>query len=178
LRPGDQVCQEHIDVPESFFEVEFQVGTFRREGAPLALTVRERDDSGTVIGRGSLAGGYPDVTRQRVEVGEVGEGQQVAVCFESVGPPKLALYGNAAIASPTSTLRIEGKEAPTDVTVVFHQADERSLLGELPRMFERAALFKGGWVGPWAFWLLAAAVLVLVPLALAHALRGLPHIGS
>jgi hypothetical protein len=178
LMPGDRACQELIDVPEEFSEVELQLGTYRRAGAALELTVHERRGGGSVLGRGSLEGGYPDVSRQRISVGEVAADQQVAVCVEATAGPKVALYGNAGRAAPASTLRVNGKEVDADLTLVFHEADGRSLIAELPDMFDRAALFKGGWVGPWTFWLLTLAVLGLVPLALTRALRGLADGGS
>ena len=40
-----------------------------------------------------------------------------------------------------------------------------TLLSDIPTVFERAALFRPGWVGVWTFWLLAAALLGAFPLA-------------
>ncbi|MEA2332387.1 MAG: hypothetical protein QOH58_2525 [Thermoleophilaceae bacterium] len=172
LKPGERACQEGIDVPADFSSVELQVGTFRREGSPLEVTVHERTGSGRLLGRGVLAGGYPDVSRQRADVGRVEAGQRVAVCVEARGPRKVGLYGNVARAAPGSTLRAEGRPVDADLTLVFH-GDERSVLGELPDMLSRAALFKAGWAGAWTFWLLTLAVVALVPLALGLAVRSL-----
>jgi len=44
------------------------------------------------------------------------------------------------------------------------------MLTALPDVFERAALWHPGWVGPWTFWLLLALVLGGVPLLLWRAL--------
>jgi hypothetical protein len=38
-------------------------------------------------------------------------------------------------------------------------------------VFERAALFRPGWVGAWTFWLLLAALVIGVPTLLGRALR-------
>ena len=178
LERGDRACQERIDVPESFSEVELQIGTYRRPGIPLGVTVHRSDGGGRVLGRGKLAGGYPDVSRQRIPVGTVDGGRQVAVCIDSAGPGRVALYGNAGVAAPTSELVIDDTPVDADLTLVFHRSEERSLLTELPDSFERAAVFKAGWVGPWVFWLLLGCVLVAVPFALARAVQGIRSLGS
>ena len=45
-----------------------------------------------------------------------------------------------------------------------------TMLSLVPDAVDRSALFKPGWYGEWTTWLLAAAVLLLVPLALSRAL--------
>jgi hypothetical protein len=178
LRPGDRACQERIDVPEDFSSVELQIGTYKREGVPLEVSVSERTAAGPRLESGSLNGGYPDVSRQRVEVGEIDSGRQIAVCIENGGTRKVALYGNSGVAAPFSTLRVGRRTVNTDLTLVFHRSEERSLIAELPDMFSRASLFKAGWVGAWTFWLLGLAAVGLVPLVLALALRGLGRDGG
>jgi hypothetical protein len=178
LRPGQRACQERIDVPEEFNAVELQVGTYRRAGPRLDVSVHEGGAGGPVLGEGSLAPGYPDVSRPRIEVGSIPAGGRVAVCIENAGDRRVALYGNAGIAAPSSTLRVRGRTVDNDLTLVFHTDGKRSLLGELPDMFQRAALFKAGWVGAWTFWLLTLAVVGLVPLAVAFAVRSLGRDGG
>lgn len=178
LRPGQRACEERIEVPEQFSAIELQIGTYRRPGVPLELTVHDRTAAGRELGAGDLAGGYPDVSRQLVEVGSIGAGRQVAVCVRNAGSRRVALYGNAGIAAPFSTLRVEGRSVDNDLTLVFHRSGERSLLAALPGAFRHAALFKAGWVGAWTVWLVALAVVGLVPLALALALRSLRDDGG
>jgi hypothetical protein len=178
LRPGNRACQERIEVPEDFSSVELQIGTYRRAGVPLDVSVTERTATGPRLGSGSLGGGYPDVSRQRVGVGEIDSGGQIAVCVENAGTRKVALYGNAGIAAPFSPLRVRGRVVDNDLTLIFHRSQERSLIAELPDSFDRASLFKAGWVGAWTFWLLGLAVVGLVPLVLALALRGLGRDGG
>jgi hypothetical protein len=45
------------------------------------------------------------------------------------------------------------------------------MLELVPQAFERAALFRPAWVGPWTFWLLLGLVAAGVPLLLAAAYR-------
>jgi hypothetical protein len=173
LRPDARACQEGIDVASSFSAIEVQVGTYQRPGEPLTVTVHEQNGSGPLLARGSLPRGYPDISRPRIQLSPgVDSGRRVAVCVEARGERRTALYGNAGVAAPGSSLRVDDRAADTDLTLVFRNG-ERSLAAELPDMFARAALFKASWMGPWTFWLLALAVLVLVPGALVLALRQL-----
>jgi len=68
--------------------------------------------------------------------------------------------------------RLRERTDNVDVALELVRAPERSLLSEVPDMFERASLFRPGWMGAWTFWLLLAAVAIGVPSLLARALRG------
>lgn len=169
LAPGAQACQTPIAVPEEFARVRLQVGTYRRAGQPLEVTVRSAG-SKRVLGRGRLPGGYADVTEQTASVGEVRAGQRISVCVRNAGTRRIALYGNSDVAVQPSRATVQGREPGTDLTLVFLSEQPRSMLSRLPEVFEHASLFRPGWVGPWLFWLLTAATLVGVPLLLARAL--------
>src|ERR687894_319925 len=56
LPPGAAACQAPIAVPERFAAVRMQVGTHRRAGQPLEVTVRSAG-SERLLGRGRLPGG-------------------------------------------------------------------------------------------------------------------------
>src|SRR3954449_868183 len=65
LAPGEQACQQPIDVPSgaAFDRVALGVGTSGRPGSPLRLTVREAG-GGRVLSTGTLAGGRPGIPRR------------------------------------------------------------------------------------------------------------------
>jgi hypothetical protein len=173
LEPGQQACQRPIDVPGggSFDRVGLSVGTFQRAGSPLAITVA--DLGGRALARGTLAGGYPDIAGvpvHRVPLDRtVGEGR-VAVCVTNRGPRKVALYGNADAAARSSSAYKDGRPAKVDLSLEFERAS-RSWASELPRMLDRAALFRAPWLGPWVYWILAAALLVGAPWLVLRAVR-------
>jgi hypothetical protein len=172
LRPGQQACQGVIVVPEegTFDRVRFSVGTFFRPGPPLAVTVKE--DQGRVLGRGRLPGGYADIARtssQTVRVGEVGVGRRVTVCIANEGTRNVAVYGNAGIASRTTSATVAGKSVDADLNLAF-ETKPRSIASLWPAIADRAALFRAQLVGPWTYALLAALVLLAVPALLARAL--------
>jgi hypothetical protein len=170
LNAGQEVCQGPVDVPERFRRVQMRVGTFGKPGPPLAVTVRAFP-AGLPLARGTLRGGYPDSRAQTVTLQSVAAGGRVSVCVRNVGrKQQVALYGGAGAAARTSTASIDGRSLGTDLTLVFKRDEERSVLSLLPTMFERASLFHPGWAGPWLFWTMLAALLLLVPLLLWRAL--------
>jgi hypothetical protein len=173
LGHGQRACQRPIDVPAggAFDDVGVSVGTFQRAGSPLALTVQ--DQGGRVVGRGTLAGGYPDIASIPVHHvpldRTVGEGR-IAVCVRNEGARKVALYGNADAAARSSTAFKDGRPIKVDLSLEFGRSS-RSLASELPRMLDRAALFRAPWLGPWVYWILAVALLLGAPWLILRALR-------
>jgi hypothetical protein len=127
-------------------------------------------ESGRSLGRGRLPAGYPDVSQPVVVVGSVRGEQRAEVCLTNVGLHRLALYGNAAAAAPVSDARLGNRALETDLTLVFERGESRSMLSLLPDVFNRASLFRPGWVGTWTFWVLTALLLVGVPVLLALAM--------
>ena len=168
LPPDAEACQTPVAVSEPFSRVRFQVGTFGRAGEALAVTVKEH---GTALASGRLRSGYPDVARPIVELDrEVDEGRSVAVCLRNEGRRRVALYGGTAAAKTRSAATLDGSPLEVDLTVEFLRQRPRSALAALPDMFRRASVFSAGWVGPWTFWLLAAAVFAGVPVLLGWSL--------
>jgi hypothetical protein len=168
LHPSQRACQRPISVAAGFDAVQPQLGTFRRSGPALAVTVERT--SGQVLAQGRLAGGYADVARPSIPVGHVPGGGSVAVCIRNEGTRKVALYGSADAASPTSTALLDGKPTGFDAALIFRDAHPHSTLAVLPAMFDRASLFRAGWIGAWLYWTLLVVVVVGVPLLLGWAL--------
>jgi len=167
LRPDSEACQRPVWVSEPFDRVQLQIGTYGRAGQPLAVSVRTL--GGRELAQGRLGGGYPDVSRPDIVVGEVDRGR-VAVCVENTGHRKVALYGGPSLAA-VGALWIDGSRTETDATMVFLRDEPRSLLALLPDIFDHAAVFKPAWVGAWTFWLLAALLFAAVPVLLGAGLR-------
>ena len=145
-------------------------GSPGQPGPPLEVTVVS-DTANEVLGQGRFRAGYADPTEQAVGVGRVAGEQRIAVCVRNAGRHRVGLYGNADAAARTSRAFLGNRGLDTDLTLVFARSEPRSMLSALPDIFERATVFRPGWVGPWLYWALAAAVLAGVPLLLARALR-------
>jgi hypothetical protein len=168
LRAGETVCQAPIAVPAAFDGVELQPGTSRAPASPLDVVVRRLPD-GTTIARGRLTGGYAPARPATVSVGAVEAGGDVAVCVRNAGARRAALYGSGDLAARTSSALLDGRATGADIDLVF-RTSARSTLALVPDMLQRMALFRGGWIGPWLYWLLLAVVLLGVPALLIGAL--------
>lgn len=168
LRPGVQVCQTNITVPTAFTRVRVKAGSPGGPGQPLAVDVR--DESNALIAHGRIPGGYPYTTEQSARVGEVKAGRRVAVCVRNAGTRRAQVFGNTDVASLPTQAFVAGKLLPTDVTLVFLEDHRRSMLSALPDVFERASVFRPGWVGPWVYWVLMGLAVAAVPVLLARAL--------
>jgi hypothetical protein len=169
LEPGQQACQEPIDVAEEFSSVALKTSTFGRPGPPLA--VRVVDANGRTVSRGRRGGGYADGSMPIVPVRAVPERAGVAVCVRNAGRARVDLLGGAPQAARASTATVGGRPVPADLTLVFLRRESRSALSLVPEMFERATLFHPGWVGTWTFWTLLVLVGAGVPLLMWLALR-------
>jgi hypothetical protein len=168
IPPGAQACQAPIAVPEEFQRVQLVAGRPDVPGPNLRLSVLT--PGGRELGAADVEGGYFDRSPVTADVGPVSAGRRVSVCAENVGLRRVNLYGNVPVAAATSQTLVQGEPLPTDLSVVFLHDSRRSVLSQLPDVFDRASVFRPGWVGPWLFWLLSAVVLLGVPLLLARAL--------
>jgi hypothetical protein len=173
--PGQQACQAPVELQGDSSAVDLLLATYLRPGPPLTLTLRDLN-GGTPLATGRLAGGYPDNSRQTIGFPIVRGGPNVAVCLRNEGSFGVVIYGDDEDGAPTSEARIGGKPIDADMWIVFR--NERSLTETLPDIFRRAALFRPRWVGPWTFWVLAAAVIFAVPLLLAGALASAVRTGE
>jgi hypothetical protein len=173
LGHDQSACQRPIDVPAGgeFDRVAVSVGTFQRTGSPLELTVQ--DDRGRVVGRGGLAGGYPDIAQapvHHVRLDRSVDAQRIVVCARNEGSRRVAIYGNADAAARSSTAFKDGRPTRADLSFEFERGS-RSIASEVPRMLDRAALFRAPWLGAWAYWILAVALVLGAPWLLLRALR-------
>jgi hypothetical protein len=168
LTDGEQACQGPYRVPsgDAFDRVSFTLTTSGEAGAPVRVTVREAG-GGRELGQGRLAGGYADNQTHVVEVGRVETTEPIDVCLENEGGPRVAVFGQADIASPHTSATLDGKPAKVDMAVDL-RTHERSQLALVPAMVERASRFRAGWLTPAVYWVLGLAILVGAPLLLAR----------
>ncbi len=170
LARGGTVCQSPVDVAAGFSRILLYPGTFRRPGPPLGVRVLEQARAPLAAGR--LAGGYADNAKQVVTVGNVGAGRSIAVCVRNLGSRPVALYGDGAGRGAPLHARVRGRSIGADLSIEFLRRRSISTLDVLPTMLARASRFRAGWFGPWTLWLVAVAVLLVVPASIAMAVRG------
>ena len=175
LAPRDEICQAPVGLPDresNFDRVAFVLATTdARPGPQVDVTLKALD--GAPIARGRVPGGYgPDSQiEQVVDVGRVTTRTPMQVCLRNAGALPVAVFGSGDLASRTSTAALNGTPLGIDVALSFEHAEPRSALSLLPALLDRMALWRAGWLGGWTYWLLAAGVLLVVPLLLIVALR-------
>jgi hypothetical protein len=183
ISAGQEVCQSSIALAEPLRRVRFNIGTQGKPGPALDVTVRE-PNTRAVLGRGAVKPGWIDNgTPQEVTTGEIPAERYVAVCIRNRGPVRAYVFGEVSHGqlgtgpvgvSPTvstSSAEIDGQAIAGDLSMSFVSERPRSALSLVPAMFRRASVFRPEFVGPWTYWLLLVAVLVLAPLMLWRAVR-------
>ena len=98
---------------------------------------------------------------------EEADGVAGEVCVKPTGTPFTLLGAPSGPSDKPATM--SGEPMPVRLSLWFRPpvGEKRSYLGELPEMFQRAATFRPGIVGPWTYWL----GLVLLPLLWLAGLR-------
>lgn len=169
LAPGQQVCQEPIPPGDAFDAIDLQAGTPNRPVGPLAVTV-VRADGRTPLGHGTLPAAAAGGQLRTVTVGRVDTQDAIAVCIRNAGRRSVAVGDGPDLSARTSSAQLDGRPIGADIQLVFRRHEARSTLALLPQALDRAALFRAGWIGPWLYWLLLAAVAIVVPALLARSL--------
>jgi hypothetical protein len=184
LHPGDQACEGPVALAERISRVKFFPATPGfHPGPPIAITVRS-SGSHRRLATGSLAGGFNAHEPQFADLGPaVAPEQLVDVCFRHAGTSgTLQLYGDRYSAEqgagtpssiPTNrnaVLSINGKQTGGDIEVIFPYAHPRSLASLLPRIIDRAAVWRPSWITPGVYWVLLALLVIGCPLLLTRAL--------
>jgi hypothetical protein len=172
VSPGQRVCQGPISVtaatngltawmaPGPTAGASFEV-TLSGAGSRPVRTTLHPDSSTPTTGLAALSGRFSPA---------ISAGRHVRLCVRSTGRRVVELLGGTA-RQGSGTLVLGGKTSPYSLALVFRSSHPRSVLSLMPAMFDRAALFKPGWVGAWTFWVLLGAILAAGALGLGWALR-------
>jgi hypothetical protein len=159
LKAGSKICSEPAVIDTHSQRAVFVVGTPKRPGEPLRLTM---------TGPGyrfatNVAGGYPDPTTVNVPVPTPRRDLALRVCIENAGRHGVTLWG-ADDRTRTPMTVTEGKTAlNANVLFAFYESKPGSLAGHLPIAMKRMAQFRPGIIGPWLLWPLAVLCIVGVP---------------
>ena len=94
--------------------------------------------------------------------------------MRNAGRGKLFIGGTVRVTPGERAPTVDGTPVDARAAIWYRPpaGDKASLLFHLPTLFERVALFRPGWVGPWTYWLL---FLVVIPALAYAALRVLLH---
>jgi hypothetical protein len=166
IEPGREVCQKPIELPASSEGVNLPLGTNHSPGT--ALTVTARDMSGRPLGQGFISPGYADGSTQGVWFSRRLAAGRISLCIRNSGSYPAYPYGTDGNAQSGTV--VAGRVSPDDIDLHFYNRHGPSTLDRVPAAFRHAAVFRFDWVGAWTYWLLAGALVVLVPLLFAFAL--------
>jgi hypothetical protein len=171
--PGHVLCQTPIETPAggAFDRVTLTLGTYRRPGPPLGVDVRGR--SGALLAHGSMAGGYPDITKRpsyTIGLGRMLRPQQFELCLHNLGHRRVAVYGSGGVANRQSTATVDGKPIDADLNLVFERPP-RSYASELGVILGRAVLFRSPRLSPTVYGVVLVALVLAAALALGLAVR-------
>lgn len=160
--PGQRACFPGVQVPEGTGQVELEVEGGGGERAAIAFAA----DVGGVRSRDRVPPGFG---RQKVrfDIPKTARDEAGTFCLRNAGGGKLFLGGEVNARPGQVSPVVDGRALPVRAAIWYRPpaGDKASILFHLPTIFQRAALFRPGWVGAWTYWLL---MLVVVP-ALAYA---------
>jgi 4-amino-4-deoxy-L-arabinose transferase-like glycosyltransferase len=182
VKGGETLCVRDLQLPAETGLVELQL--VMGEPRP-ALRLDVRTPGGALIATSRVAGedGAGPYRRDAVQdkvafaIAQRPEQPRAVPASVCLTPRRVVkLGGTLAIGGVAPTL--DGKEVGDARVGVWFRPPagaERSLVSQIPTMFERATLFRPPWVGRWTYWLLLGLVL---PAAFALALVLLIRAGS
>ncbi|HET6509484.1 MAG TPA: hypothetical protein VFG42_21985 [Baekduia sp.] len=172
---GQRLCDSRIRVPNGTQRIRYNIDTRSDPKPAMDLKVRLWESS-THRGTGGevLTGSRPavdlpslqkiDITLDRA-VPDTPDGYTMAdICLTprsgTIYPWGRTLQGNA-----DRTPTVDGKKTiPFRISFTFLGKDhvQRSMLAQLGTIFERASMWRAGWVGPWTYWVIFFGVIPLL----------------
>jgi len=164
IRPGVRMCVLRQRVPDGTGRIRFKIDSQTRAQPAYRVTVRPAGGP-AISGRvaGSAAGFRSiDVPLER-PLPDTARGFAFAdICLtpSDTGGPVFA-WGTNQLSDTDHPVRLgRHKDVPNRVALWFlpKTPQERSILGQLGTVFERASIFRPRFVGPWTFWLVLFGV--------------------
>lgn len=162
VQAGQSACFADAVMDERSEEARFRVGTLKRPGIPLELTI-----TGYGYSHRARVERYRDNDVIRVPVPRPPRALPVRVCIANKGRHRFDLYGAADRTWSRSRATVGGKRAVGGVVFSFWERTPRTMWERLPATMERISAFRPGFVGPWLLWPLALLFAVGVPVAVA-----------
>lgn len=179
VEPGRELCVDELNVPADAAGIRF-AGFLQQPRATADVTVTAGDRTRSAVATGAVR---PDGPRVEFDAhfrafGGPAASLPARACI-TPRDGQLSVGGMSGLQGDQRPARLDGADVANRVSVWFLTAEgeRRSLLSAAGDLFERAALFRPGWVGPWTYWLLLLLVLPAASLAavalLARAAAGL-----
>jgi hypothetical protein len=162
------LCVSHIAIPKDTGRVQFGIDTQTNPRPELRATFKLED--GTVL-RGSappsdLHGFHRvDVLLAHPLPAAPGRNFQFADICMHPASGQVFVWGRTQLGMTDQPIRVGKKQTFANRISLWFlptQHEQRSILRQLPRIFEHASLFRPGFVGAWTFWVLLFGVMPLL----------------
>jgi hypothetical protein len=170
VQPGQERCSSIIRPPGAGADrVRFWVRSVDAGPAPPIVVFVRRGRLAQALADGTAESGPSGARTVRLR-GSVAGSRKVVACFLDVGTAPAVLLPPPGTATRVTVERSDDLADYADVGLELNRSDDRPLLALLPEVFDRASLFRPGWVGAWTYWSLLVALVIGVPVLLARAL--------
>ena len=159
VQPGQQLCVGALQIPAGTGRLRLRLGPLGPTTVATEVTAGTRFEQDTIAlaPRGGPAGSAPTTLDMPVAIKRSSSGR---LCVTPSGP--INVVGRRGLETGQSAALLGGKPVDARVAVWFHPptGERKSLLAQLPDMFERASRFRPGIVAAWTY---AGLLLVLTP---------------
>jgi hypothetical protein len=164
------LCTDRIRVPNGTGRVRFGIDT--QTNPRPALSGSLKLDDGTLIRMSAPPS--PDTGFHRVDLTlsrplpeRAGKAYRFADICLRPAKGRIFVWGRTQLGMTDKPLRAGKESYPSRLALWFLPRDheKRSILRQLPVIFDRASLFRPGPVGPWTFWVLLFGVMPLLAYA-------------
>ncbi|MDX6675779.1 MAG: hypothetical protein QOH11_3197 [Solirubrobacteraceae bacterium] len=170
VEPGQERCSSIIRPPGAGADrVRFWARASDTEPTPPIVVFVRRSRTAQTLADGTAEGGPAGVRTVHLR-GSVAGSRKVVACFLNAGASAAVLLPPPGTPTRVTVERSAGLADYADVALELNRSDNRSVLALLPDAFDRASLFRPGWVGAWTYWLLLVALVIGVPVLLSRAL--------
>lgn len=163
------LCIDHVMLPNQAGFVEVDLGTYARSGVRAKMEVS--DARGRSLGF-TESPAFDDGEHVRFEL-PTDERGDLTLCFSSLTTgATIAFAGepNGALA-PEQNPTVGDTPVAGDVSLIYISAQKRTVAGQVADVFQRASLFRPGWVGAWTFYLVFVFAIGLIAAGFALVVR-------
>ena len=170
VRPGQERCSSIIRPPGAGADrVRFWARAPGGGPTPPIVVFVRRSRTAQTLADGAAVSGPPGPRTVRLR-GSVAGSRKVVACFLDAGAVPAVLFPPPGTPTRVTVERSDALTEYADIEVELNRPGNRPLLALLPDVFDRASLFRPGWVGAWTYWLLLVALVIAVPVLLSRAL--------
>lgn len=154
-----KLCLPGLHIPDGTGQVELELDTDTLPRGAMVFTL-----DGRVTDR--LPGGEGGRQKVRFDIPETDGEREAEACVELL-EHKVFFGGVPGIPPGERAPEVDGNPVENRAAIWYRPpaGEQASVISRLPTLFERMALFRAGWVGPWTYWVLFLVVAPLLAFA-------------